>query len=196
MQYATHAEDYAKFSREGFELMFQGLDMYNKITKSLLDYAELLYKRKPEDIAKVWAESLSSTYKDLLDMSLRPLRMLGIQDMPGKESWDAVFNTWQKFLDSVPVVMAPPKEGIDESVKLSREMHEHFSRLYSAWLDYVQRMGSIYKAASEKKGDGQTLRDSLESSENLMNAWASFVNEEGKDLFRYWKSMVLKESAT
>jgi hypothetical protein len=195
MNFASTSEGYSKMSKESIEMLFQGLDMYNKITRSWLEFAELSYKQKPEDILKTWTESFTGIYKDLIEMSSRPFRLMGLPNLPGKASWEEVFKTWQKFVESAPMGMVPPQEGMEEYIKLSKEWQENYSKFYNAWLDYLQKMGETYKSTMERSGDGQMLKSSLESSESLMDAWVSFVTTETKELFQYWKSMMLKGAA-
>jgi len=192
-------EMYSKLPTESFELMFRGLDIYNKMYKAWADFAELSSKGKAEDMMKAWSDSFTDIYKDMFEMFARPFRMLGFPTPAGfalseKSPWEEAFKTWQGLLTTTPVGVVPPYQGLEEFVKFSRGWQESYAKMHNAWLQSLEKMAEASKAKEEKGEDAQKIWKAwMESTESFLESWSSFVSEQSKAFFQLWKSMMPKE---
>ncbi len=184
---------FSKLPKDSFEFMFGGVDMYNKMTKAWMDYAQSAAKGKPEDLFRAWSDSMTGVYKDMTEMFAKSFKMPGISPMMGKPPWGDALDCWQQLLKEAPVGLVPPQEGIEEFIKFSRGWQEGYMKVLDAWLSSLEKTSEAYKSSGEKGIEQEKVwKSCLESSQGLLEAWVSFATEQTKAYFEFWESLMLK----
>ncbi|MFB3925455.1 MAG: hypothetical protein ACE14T_05320 [Syntrophales bacterium] len=175
-------DTFFKLPKETFELMSNGFDMYNRITKSWMDYIDLTSRGRPEDLMKNWMESYRNIYKDMFDMFSKPFK---ITEGSEKTPWQGAFETWQQLLSKAPAGRLTPENGIEEFIKFSRQWQESYMKVFNAWLDFLEKAAASYKADKEKGAAPEDIwKSCLKSSEDFLQQWTQFVSEQTKAFFR------------
>jgi hypothetical protein len=187
---------FARWPKEGFDMMSKGLDMYGKMTKAWMDMAETSGKEKPEDIMKKWSDSFGGMYKDLSEMYTQPFKMFGFPPAFDRAPWEEAFKTWQQSFSSMPMGAVPPFQGIDEFVKFSRGWQESYMKVYSSWIDSLEKMAEAYRTGKEKGEEAdKIMKVCLDSTEAFVDEWSRFLSGQTRSYFQLWKSLFGKEKA-
>jgi hypothetical protein len=187
---------FARWPKEGFDMMSKGLDMYGKMTKAWMEAAETSAKDKPEDIMKKWSDSFGGIYKDLFEMFTQPMKMYGFSPSFDKAPWDETFRTWQQSFSSMPVGAVPSFQGIDEFVKFSRGWQDSYAKVYSAWLSNLEKMAEAYRSGGAKGEEPEkVMKACMDSTETFIDEWSNFVAGQTRAYFQLWKSLFGKEKA-
>ena len=181
MNGSSQKEDLGRMSRQGFELMFQGVDMYNKMMRYWMDCAELSAREKGEDAARSVADNYSSFSHDYFSRFFGPLRSIA--------NPSELFQRWQDYF-GLYFAALPQQISMEKLTAFSKTQQDQVNRLANSWIDYINRMGDLSRQGREKQGDGQLMRDSLDSSEALLNSWLSFITEEARSNFQLLKLSV------
>ncbi|HVO67957.1 MAG TPA: hypothetical protein VMT12_15880 [Syntrophales bacterium] len=188
---------FSKLPKDGFEFMFGGMDMYNKMTKAWMDYAQSAAKGKPEDLFKAWSDAMTGVYKDMSEMLAKSFKMPGLPPIMGKLPWGDPFEAWQQLLKEAPVGFMPPQEGIEEFIKFSRGWQKGYMKLLDAWLGCLEKTSEAYKSFEEKGIEPEKIwKSCLESSQGLLEAWVSFATEQTKAYYAFWESLMPKAKGT
>ena len=187
-----------QWPKEGFEMMTKGLDMYNKMTKSWMEMMETSNKAKPEEAMKQWTDAFGGIYKDMFEMFSQPFKMFGVSPFPEKMNWEEPFRQWQQMLSSampggaVPAV--PSYQGIDDFVKFSRGWQESYAKVFTSWLDSVEKMAGACRTGMEKGDEpDKVVKACMESTEAFFDEWTKFVTGQTKAFFQLWKTAYAKE---
>ncbi len=188
---------FSRWPKEGFEMMSKGLEMYGKMSKAWMDMAESSSKDKPEEVMKKWSDSFGGIYKDLFDMFTQPFKMFGFPPAFDKAPWEEAFRTWQQSFSSMPVGTIPPMQGIDEFVKFTRGWQESYAKVYTVWLDNLEKMAEAYRSVKEKGEEPDKLmKVCLDSTETFFDEWSKFVSGQTRAYFQLWKSLYGKEKTS
>lgn len=187
---------FARWPKEGFDMMSKGLDMYGKMNKAWMEMAESSSREKPEDMMKKWSDSFGGIHKDLFEMFTQPFKMFGFPPAFDKAPWEEAFRTWQQSFSTMPVGTVPPMQGIDEFVKFTRGWQESYAKVYSAWLDNLEKMAEAYRAVKDRGEEpDKIMKVCLDSTETFMEEWSKFVAGQTRAYFQMWKSLYGKEKA-
>lgn len=181
MNGSTQQEDLTRMSRQGFDLMFQGIDIYNRMMRYWMDSAELFTRGKGEDTARNVVDTCSSAIRDSMSRLMGPMRSFA--------NPVDFFQLWQDYT-SMQFTALPGQIGTDKLNWFLKSQQEQFHNLANSYIDYVRKMGELSRKSMEGKGDGQAMKESLDTSEALLNSWLSFISEEARNSFRLLKSSV------
>jgi len=182
---------FSKVPKDSFDFVFGGMDMFNKMTKACMDYAQSAAKGKPEELFKAWSDSMTSVYKDMSEMLAKSIKMPGMPPFMGKPPWADSLDAWQQMLKDASVGLTPPQAGIEEFIRFSRGWQKGYMKLLDAWLGCLEKMSEAYKAVEEKKLEPEKVwRSCIESSQELMEAYVAFATEQTKAYFAFWESLM------
>ncbi len=187
---------FARWPKEGFDMMSKGLDMYGTMTKAWMDMAETSGKEKPEEVMKKWSDSFGGIYKGLFEMFTQPFKMYGFPPAFDKAPWEEAFRNWQQSFSSMPIGAIPSFQGIDEFVKFSRGWQESYMKVYTSWMDSLEKMAEAYRSGKEKGEEAdKIMKVCLDSTETFVDEWSRFVSGQTRSYFQLWKSLYGKEKA-
>ncbi|MEN6463688.1 MAG: hypothetical protein ABFD62_00760 [Syntrophaceae bacterium] len=178
----SRQEDLSRLPRQGFELMFQGMDLYNRMIRYWMDSAEMSLRGKPDDAAKNISDTYSNVFRESINQFFKPLQSVA--------NPSELFRIWQNFFSTSLFGMVPQQIGVNRLTDFSKLQQDRINKLANSWIDYLSNMGEAYNKSIEGKGDGQIVRQSLDKSESLLNSWLSFVTEESRDSFRVLRSSI------
>lgn len=178
----SRQEDLSRLPRQGFELMFQGMDLYNRMIRYWMDSAEMSLRGKPDDAAKNISDTYSNVFRESINQFFKPLQSVA--------NPSELFRIWQNFFSTSLFGMVPQQIGVNRLTDFSKLQQDRINKLANSWIDYLSNMGEAYNRGLEGKGDGQIVRQSLDKSESLLNSWLSFVTEESRDSFRVLRSSI------
>ena len=177
-------EEMSKIPWQGFELMLQGLELYNRMLNSWLNAAGLSLKGHTEEAKKESSGTMSNLFDYTTNQFFRPLQSLtGFSEM---------FRIWQNFF-SLPTPMSgitPQKADFNKYKDYSMQQQDRISKLADNWINYMNSMGDVYSKGLEGKADGQMVDKTLDSSESMLEAWLSFITEESRECFRMLRSSI------
>jgi hypothetical protein len=184
---------FARLPKDSFEFMFGGADMYNKMTKAWMDYVESAGKGKPDELFKAWSDSMTGVHKDMSEMFAKSFKMPPMPPFMGKPPWGDALEVWQQLLKEAPAGFIPPQEGIEEFIKFSRGWQKGYMKLLDARLGCLEKTSEAYKSFEEKGMEPEKVwKSCLESSQGLLEAWASFATEQTKAYLAFWESLMSK----
>ncbi|MBM4272205.1 MAG: hypothetical protein FJ139_08640 [Deltaproteobacteria bacterium] len=187
---------FAKMPRESFELMFGGIEIYNKMSKAWMENVELLARGKPEDALKFWTESSKDIFKGMTEMFAKTAKAFGISPLAAAPPWADFPDTLQGLMSAAPFGLPSSQQGIEEFIKFTRGWQDSYIRMSDAWINYLEKNAEFYKTGMEKGAAPEKIwRDCMESTEGLLKAWVNFVTEQTRAYFELWKSLLPKEKA-
>jgi len=178
----SRQEDVSRIPKQGFEIMFQGLDMYNRMIRYWMDSAEMTLRGKPDDAARNISDTYSNVFRESISQLFKPLQSVA--------NPSELFRVWQNFFSTSLFSMVPQQLGINRLTDFSRLQQNRINKLSNSWIDYLSSLGEAYNKGREGKGNGQLVKKTLDKSESLLDSWLSFVTEESRDSFRMLKSSI------
>jgi hypothetical protein len=178
----SRQEDISRLPRQGFELMFQGMDMYNRMIRYWMDSAEMTLRGKPDESAKNITDTYSNVFRESINQFFKPMQSVA--------NPSELFRIWQNFFSSSIFGMVPQQIGVNRLTDFSKLQQDRLNRLVTSWIDYLSSMGEAYSKGVEGKGDGQIIKQTLDKSESLLDSWLSFISEESRDSFRVLRSSI------
>ncbi len=178
----SRQEDISRLPRQGFELIFQGMDLYNRMIRYWMDSAEMSMRGKPDESAKNISDTYSNVFRESINQFFKPLQSVA--------NPSELFRIWQNFFSASLFGLVPQQIGVNRLTDFSRLQQDRLNRLANSWIDYLSNMGEAYNKGVEGKGDGQTIRQSLDRSESLLDSWLSFIAEESRGGFRVLRSSI------
>lgn len=178
----SRQEDVTRMPRQGFELMFQGLDLYNRMIRYWMDSAEITMRGKPDESARNITDTYANVFRESMNQFFKPLQSVA--------NPSELFRIWQNFFSTSLFGMVPQQVGVNRLTDFSRLQQDRLNRLANSWIDYLSNLGEAYNKGVEGKGDGQMIRQTLDRSESLLDSWLSFITEESRDGFRVLRSSI------
>ncbi len=178
----SRQEDISRLPRQGFELMFQGMDLYNRMIRYWMDSTESTLRSKPDDAARNISDTYSNVFRESISQFFKPMQSVA--------NPSELFRIWQNFFSTSIFGMVPQQIGVNRLTEFSRLQQDRLNRLVNSWIDYLNNMGEAYSKSVEGKGDGQIVRQTLDRSESLLDSWLSFITEESRDSFRVIRSSI------
>lgn len=178
----SRQEDISRLPRQGFELMFQGMDLYNRMIRYWMDSAEMTLRGKPDESAKNISDTYANVYRESLNQFFKPLQSVA--------NPSELFRVWQSFFSTSLFGMIPQQVGVNRLTDFTRLQQDRINRLANSWIDYLNNLGEAYNKGVEGKGDGQMIKQTLDRSESLLDSWLSFITEESRDSFRMLRSSI------
>lgn len=178
----SRQEDVTRMPRQGFELMFQGLDLYNRMIRYWMDSAEITMRGKPDESARNITDTYANVFRESINQFFKPLQSVA--------NPSELFRIWQNFFSTSLFGMVPQQVGVNRLTDFSRLQQDRLNRLANSWIDYLSNLGEAYNKGVEGKGDGQMIRQTLDRSESLLDSWLSFITEESRDGFRVLRSSI------
>jgi hypothetical protein len=178
---------------EAFKVMIQGFDVYNKFINASLDFLELTSKGKSEDIISKWTDLTSNLYKDYFkdywEIFPSPMKVFTSSPFREKISWENPFNAWRQLLNKAPFGVKAPFEEIEDYIKFAKDWQEKYTKLYNSWVNYLEKTANAAKLSAEGGGlPDKIFLTYVESTEDFINDWLSFLAEHTKAHFKLLKS--------
>lgn len=178
----SRQEDVTRIPRQGFELMFQSMDLYNRMIRYWMDSAEMTMRGKPDESARNITDTYANAFRESMNQFFKPLQSVA--------NPSELFRMWQNFFSTSLFGMVPQQVGVNRLTDFSRHQQDRINRLANSWIDYLNNLGEAYNKGIEGRGDGQMIRQTLDRSESLLESWLSLVTEESRDGFRVLRSSI------